>query len=76
MALHVFLGDFAGEAAQGKPAMPSMMFLVYDAHGEKHGRSDAGFKWALDIPGAIDTTSAMSLRGVHDTQSKCSHCKY
>jgi FAD/FMN-containing dehydrogenase len=70
MALHVFLGDFAGSAAQGNPATPSMMFLVYDAHGEAHGRSDSGFKWALDIPGAIDISSAMTLRGVHDTQSK------
>jgi hypothetical protein len=46
------------------------MLLVYDAHGEAHGRSDIGFKWALDIPGAIDMTSTMTLQGVHDTQSK------
>jgi FAD/FMN-containing dehydrogenase len=70
MAMHVFLGDFAGSAAQGKPATPSIMFLVYDAHGEMHGRSEAGFKWALEIEGAIDASSAMTLQRVLNTQSK------
>jgi FAD binding domain len=70
MAMHIFLGDFEGSAAQGKPAKPAIMLLVYDAHGEVHGRSEGGFKWALDIDGAIDMTSVMSHQGVMNLQSK------
>jgi cysteine desulfurase len=28
--------------------------LIFDANGEEQGRSSAGFKWALNIEGAID----------------------
>jgi hypothetical protein len=48
----------------GKEVVPGMAVLVYDAHGEEHGREEA-FKWALEIPGAVDTTRAMSYREVN-----------
>jgi hypothetical protein len=41
---------------------------AYDALGEEHGRSEAGFKWALDLPGAVDSTKVMNLRGVAKLQ--------
>lgn len=68
MALHVFIGDMEGHALRGEPPKPSISLFVFDAHGEEHGRSDAGFKWALDIEGAIDTTASMSYQGVNQTQ--------
>jgi len=37
---------------------------VYDTNGEEHGRSNDGFKWALDIEGAVDMTESMTLRQV------------
>lgn len=40
-------------------------FIVYDAHGKEHGRSNEGFGWALSIEGAIDMTSEMSLPEIH-----------
>ena len=41
---------------------------VVDHEGEEHGRSDQGFKWALDIPGAIDKTRVTNIRGVAQMQ--------
>ncbi|KAF2095483.1 FAD-binding domain-containing protein [Rhizodiscina lignyota] len=48
------------------------MFVIhaFDANGEEHGRSEEGFKWALDLPGAIDQTKMMSLKGVSELQGK------
>jgi hypothetical protein len=40
---------------------------VYDAHGEDHGRKV--FSWALQIPGAIDTTRVLNIRGVANLQA-------
>lgn len=40
---------------------PGFGVMVYDANGEEHGRSEQGFKWALDIEGAVDMTKKMSL---------------
>ncbi|KAE8419580.1 hypothetical protein BDV36DRAFT_282212 [Aspergillus pseudocaelatus] len=39
---------------------------VYDACGERHGRE--AFSWALEIPGAIDRTSVVDMKGVLDMQ--------
>ena len=44
MALHVFIGDMEGHALRGGPPKLTISLLVFDVHGEKHGRSDAGFK--------------------------------
>ncbi|KAJ9635178.1 hypothetical protein H2199_008664 [Coniosporium tulheliwenetii] len=68
MAMHVVVGDLTGSAAGGDPTKLPIFLMVYDANGEAHGRSEEGFKWALDIPGAVDMTSAMTLREVHDLQ--------
>lgn len=42
------------------------LFVVqaFDALGEEHGRSEEGFKWALEIPGAKAMTTVTNLRGV------------
>jgi hypothetical protein len=68
MALHVFIGDMEGHGLRGEPPKPTISLLVFDAHGERHGRSDVGFKWALDIEGAIDTTASMTYRSVNQLQ--------
>lgn len=41
---------------------------AYDANGEEHGRK--AFKWALDIPGAIDQTDITDMEGVTKLQRK------
>ena len=48
----------------------SAAFVLAIAHGEEHGRTEA-FKWALDIPGAIDTTKAMTYRQVNMLSGEC-----
>lgn len=68
MALHIFIGDMEGHALRGEPPKPTTSLFVFDAHGEEHGRSDAGFKWAPDIEGAIDTTASMSYQDVNQLQ--------
>lgn len=64
VAMHFYCLDMTQGAFVGKPSVPGLGLLVYDAHGEEHGRKEA-FNWALDIPGAIDTTKAMSYRQVN-----------
>ncbi|KAL2862481.1 FAD-binding oxidoreductase [Aspergillus lucknowensis] len=48
----------------------SDMLLIHalDALGEQHGRD--AFRWALDIPGAVDRTEITSLAGVAGLQDK------
>ncbi|KAH8901072.1 FAD binding domain-containing protein [Thozetella sp. PMI_491] len=41
-------------------------FHVYDACGEAHGRD--AFRWALELPGAIDRTLVTDTKGVVDMQ--------
>lgn len=64
VACHFYCLDMTQGAFVGKPSVPGLALLVYDAHGEGHGRNEA-FKWALEIPGAIDTTKAMTYREVN-----------
>ncbi|ODM21299.1 hypothetical protein SI65_04352 [Aspergillus cristatus] len=45
-----------------------LLIHAFDAHGEAHGR--ASFKWALDIPGAVDQTKITNLIGVANLQDK------
>ncbi|RAK75311.1 FAD-binding oxidoreductase [Aspergillus fijiensis CBS 313.89] len=45
-----------------------LVIHVFDANGEEHGR--ANFRWALDIPGAIDQTKITTLAGVANLQDK------
>ncbi|KAJ3938290.1 uncharacterized protein N0V96_011535 [Colletotrichum fioriniae] len=44
----------------------TVIFHVYDALGEKHGR--ATFRWILEKPGAIDRTRVTNMKGVLDMQ--------
>lgn len=60
-----------------KELRPSMgasqdMLVVhaFDANGEKHGRSDEGFGWALKLEGARDETRQMNLKGMADLQGE------
>ncbi|KAF1996179.1 FAD-binding domain-containing protein [Amniculicola lignicola CBS 123094] len=64
VACHFYCLDMTNGAFIGKPPVPGMGLLVYDAHGEEHGRKT--FKWALDLPNATDTTAAMSYRQVNE----------
>lgn len=64
-ALHFYCLDLDGGAITGHPPRPGIAVFVYDAHGEEHGRSQAGFKWALDIEGAVDETTRMTFREVN-----------
>ncbi|KIX93842.1 uncharacterized protein Z520_10467 [Fonsecaea multimorphosa CBS 102226] len=52
-----------------------LMILAFDALGETHGRSDAGFKWALDCPGAVDTTKIIGLSGMAKLQENVGKAK-
>ncbi|PYI21644.1 FAD-binding domain-containing protein [Aspergillus violaceofuscus CBS 115571] len=45
-----------------------LVIHAFDANGEEHGR--AHFRWALDIPGAIDQTKITTLAGVANLQDK------
>jgi hypothetical protein len=65
VAMHIVnMGPGMGMPSQG--SKPDIGFLLYDANGEAHARSTAGFKWLLDIPGAADFGSGeMSLRQIH-----------
>jgi len=64
VAMHFYCLDMLQGAMVGKASEPGLALLVYDAHGEEHGRNEA-FKWALEIPGAIDTTKSLSYREVN-----------
>jgi hypothetical protein len=65
MALHLYCLDLTHGAFTGQNPTPGIAISVFDANGEEHGRSDAGFKWALDIDGAIDHTKSMTHREVN-----------
>ncbi|OBR06962.1 FAD binding domain-containing protein [Colletotrichum higginsianum IMI 349063] len=47
-------------------AEDSVVFHVYDALGEKHGRDV--FQWLLQMPGAIDRTRVTNMKGTLETQ--------
>ncbi|RYP63379.1 hypothetical protein DL771_009315 [Monosporascus sp. 5C6A] len=66
MALHMFV--LAKQGLHGDTLEPSLLALPFDAHGEEHGRSNDGFKWLLDIPGAEPRVGPMNLSGVHELQ--------
>jgi hypothetical protein len=61
-AMHFYCLDLDQGAFTGRKSKPGIVVFVYDANGEEHGRSDAGFKWALDIEGAVDDTKSLSYR--------------
>ena len=72
LAMHVFLLGPEQQIWRESGAHPAALLMVFDGHGEAHGRSDKGFKWALDIEGVIDTTKEMSLGEICDLQGSYS----
>lgn len=48
-----------------KKASMGVAVMMYDAHGEVHGRSAEGFKWAMDIEGAMAMTDTLPLKDVN-----------
>lgn len=44
VAMHIFMLDGEGTTLKGQLAKASLSLLVFDAHGEVHRRSEAGFK--------------------------------
>lgn len=74
VAMHFYCLDLTNGGFVGQPSVPGIGLLVYDAHGEKHGRENA-FKWALEIPGATDSTRAMTYKQVNELNGKsCGDC--
>jgi len=65
IAMHVVnRGPGMGEPAPGPK--PGIAIMMYDAHGEAHGRSEEGFKWAFDIKGATELNCGeLTLRQVN-----------
>ncbi|EXJ75968.1 uncharacterized protein A1O5_00476 [Cladophialophora psammophila CBS 110553] len=57
------------------PKEDMLMVHAFDALGETHGRSGDGFKWALDCPGAVDTTRVVSLSGMAKLQDNVGKAK-
>lgn len=65
LAMHVVnQGPGMGSPDQGP--RPGIAILMYDAHGEVHARSDNGFAWAFQLPGAVELgTGEHTLREIH-----------
>ena len=74
MVMHVFCLDLAHAALSGQDPKPGIMIVVYDANGEDHGRSAAGFGWALEVEGIVENTRTMSY--VEANQQQGTHCTY
>ena len=72
MALHILIvGSGPSLALHGESLEPLLMALIYDAHGEAHARSAAGFKWIFEIDGVKEGEGTnkpreMSLREVNE----------
>jgi FAD/FMN-containing dehydrogenase len=62
VAMHLYCLDMTAGTYAGKEPKPGLAICPYDANGPEHGRSDKGFKWAFDIPGAIDMTKTTTFR--------------
>lgn len=60
--ISMFLLALPGEALGLESGKEYLMIQAYDALGEQHARSDQGFKWAMDIPGAQVWGQTTTLR--------------
>ena len=67
MFLYVLKKELLGSLGVGQDML---VVHAFDAHGEEHGRSEQGFRWALALDGAVDGTKVMNLRGVADMQGE------
>ena len=54
----IYILDAEGAAFEGQPSEAGLSMLIFDANGEQHGRSEAGFK-----------RGGLSLREVNNLQS-------
>ena len=65
MALHLYCLDMSAGTYTGREPKPGLAIFAYDANGPEHGKSEQGFKWAMDIPGAVDLTKTLTFREVN-----------
>jgi len=73
IAVHLYCLDMTQGTMTSQEPNPGISIFAYDANGEEHGRSADGFKWALDIEGAIDMTHAVNFRQVNEAFGKIVH---
>lgn len=66
LAAHVVVMNFDPPTGADDVPKPGIAINIFDAHGEEHGRSELGFKWAFDIEGAVDMTQELNIRGVNE----------
>lgn len=71
MALHFYCMTMETKQAEElmglkkQQASMGIAIMMYDAHGEEHGRFAEGFKWAMDIEGAMVLTETMGFSKVN-----------
>ncbi|EMD00474.1 hypothetical protein BAUCODRAFT_20568 [Baudoinia panamericana UAMH 10762] len=65
VAMHVInQGPSMGMPEQG--GKPGIAFMLYDARGEEHARSEDGFAWVFELPGAQEISCATcTLQQMH-----------
>ena len=51
--MRVCVMDLQQRAFRNEASEPGIAIFIYDANGQEHGRSEAGFKWAFDIEGSL-----------------------
>ena len=64
----VCMAFFANPKLSWFPAPESIMLMLYDAHGEAHGRGPEGFEWAFEIEGAMPQVGQMRYCDVGQLQ--------
>lgn len=72
MFLYLLRKELLGFGGAGEDMV---VMHVFDALGEKHGRSGEAFGWALDLPGAVDHTEVKNLMGVSLMQEQLATIK-
>ena len=71
MALHFYcltMETKQAEEVMGLGTRESSMgiaIMMYDSRGEEHGKSEEGFKWAMDLEGATVMTETMDFKAVN-----------
>jgi Berberine and berberine like len=71
MALHFYCMTMETKQAEQimglkkEQARMGIAVLIYDANGEEHGKSEQGFKWAMEIKEAMVLTETMSYPKVN-----------
>ena len=73
--MHLYCMDLTDGTFVGENYETGVAISVFDANGEEHGRSEHGFKWALDIEGALDMTTVMSMKDVNQQFGMLHSCR-